>query len=67
MAGLASWSYVDGMRRLALVVVVLWMGIYPQSFLEPIEVSVAHLVNNYQAALAAAQDATTAVAAVKGQ
>jgi NADH-quinone oxidoreductase subunit M len=36
-----------------LVVVVLWMGIYPLSFLLPIEVSVAKLIADYNAALAA--------------
>lgn len=38
-----------------LVILVLWMGIYPATFLDPIEVSVANLVENYQAALAAAE------------
>ncbi len=37
-----------------LAVVVLWMGLYPMPFLEVIEVSVANLVDNYNAALAAA-------------
>ncbi len=37
-----------------LVVVVLWMGIYPLSFLLPIEVSVAKLIADYNAAIAAA-------------
>ncbi|WP_259779734.1 NADH-quinone oxidoreductase subunit M [Aestuariispira ectoiniformans] len=39
-----------------LIVIVLWMGIYPASFLDPIEVSVVNLVENYNAALAAAAD-----------
>ena len=37
-----------------LVFAVLWMGIFPMTFLGPIEVSVANLIENYQAALAAA-------------
>jgi NADH-quinone oxidoreductase subunit M len=41
-----------------LVVVVLWMGIYPVSFLLPIEVSVAKLIADYNAALAAAAKAS---------
>ena len=41
-----------------LVVVVLWMGIYPLSFLLPIEVSVAKLIADYNAALAAAAKAS---------
>ena len=45
-----------------LIVVVLWMGIYPLSFLLPIEVSVAKLIADYNAALAAAgKTATLAV------
>ena len=34
-----------------LVVLVLWMGIYPSSFLKPIDRSVANLVANYQASI----------------
>ncbi len=45
-----------------LVVVVLWMGIYPRSFLAPIEVSVVNLVGQYNAALAAAGEAATVAA-----
>jgi NADH-quinone oxidoreductase subunit M len=40
-----------------LVLVVLWMGIYPASFLGPIEVSVANLIADYNSALAAAGNA----------
>ena len=36
-----------------LVVLVLWMGIYPSTFLDPIEVSVQKVVSDYQTALAA--------------
>jgi len=35
-----------------LIILVLWMGIYPSSFLKPIDKSVANLVTNYQAAIA---------------
>jgi NADH-quinone oxidoreductase subunit M len=34
-----------------LVLVVLWMGIYPNSFLNVISVSVEALIQNYQTAL----------------
>lgn len=46
-----------------LVIIVLWMGIYPASFLDVIDASVVNLVNNYNAALAAAADSqiTTAL------
>ncbi len=37
-----------------LIIVVFWMGIYPNSFLSAIEVSVINLVDNYQAAITAA-------------
>ncbi len=52
-------SILDLNRREALVfapliVAVLWMGIFPMTFLGPIEASVANLIDNYQAALAAA-------------
>ena len=43
-----------------LVVLVIWMGIYPNSFLDPIAASVAHLVENYQTSLAAAANTATA-------
>jgi len=46
-----------------LVVVVLWMGIYPVSFLLPIEVSVAKLIADYHTAVAAAGDAAATIAA----
>jgi len=45
-----------------LVAVVLWMGIYPLSFLLPIEVSVSKLIADYNAALAAAAHGVAAVA-----
>jgi NADH-quinone oxidoreductase subunit M len=38
-----------------LVILTIWMGVYPSTFLDPIEVSVSNLVENYDAALAAAQ------------
>ena len=45
------------MREIAifapLVILVLWMGIYPSTFLDPIEVSVQKVVSDYQTALAA--------------
>ncbi|WP_404378909.1 NADH-quinone oxidoreductase subunit M [Caenispirillum salinarum] len=37
-----------------LVVLVLWMGIYPASFLDPMSVAVENLISNYQVALEAA-------------
>ena len=37
-----------------LVVMVLWMGIYPSSFLDPMAVSVENLITKYQTALEAA-------------
>ncbi|MBO89287.1 MAG: NADH-quinone oxidoreductase subunit M [Rickettsiales bacterium] len=45
-----------------LVVIVIWMGIYPAPFLEAIDASVANLVQNYQGALAAAADSAIATA-----
>jgi NADH-quinone oxidoreductase subunit M len=37
-----------------LLVLVLWMGVYPNSFLRPIRVSVDHLVQQVNAATQAA-------------
>ena len=45
-----------------LVVLVLWMGIYPSSFLDPIQMSVQNLVDQHQAAMLA-MDETAAIAA----
>ena len=39
-----------------LVIIVIWMGVYPAPFLEAIDSSVANLVKNYQGALAAAAE-----------
>ncbi|MDA8232343.1 MAG: NADH-quinone oxidoreductase subunit M [Magnetospirillum sp.] len=36
-----------------LIVVVLWMGVYPATFLDPMHASVAKLINNFQLAQAA--------------
>ncbi|MGE4219620.1 MAG: NADH-quinone oxidoreductase subunit M [Alphaproteobacteria bacterium] len=48
-----------------LVAIVLWMGIYPMSFLDRMEVSVSKLVSDYNQALAAASagPAATGIAA----
>jgi NADH-quinone oxidoreductase subunit M len=43
-----------------LILIVLWIGIYPVSFFEIIEPSVATLIANYQLALEAAQGPTLA-------
>jgi NADH-quinone oxidoreductase subunit M len=43
-----------------LVIVVLWMGIYPSSFLDPIHASVDNLITQYEAALAAADGVSVA-------
>ena len=36
-----------------LILLVLWMGIYPSSFIDVMDVSVANLIENYQLALEA--------------
>jgi len=45
-----------------LVLVVLWMGIYPSSFLGPMHASVAKLINDYQLTKTAAVQAPSAAA-----
>ena len=53
-----------GPREIALFVpliaMVLWMGIYPNSFLEVMEVSVANLITEYQSDLARAAEIAVA-------
>jgi NADH-quinone oxidoreductase subunit M len=44
-----------------LVLVVLWMGIYPSSFLGPMHASVAKLINDYQLVQTAAGPASVAL------
>ena len=44
-----------------LIVVVIWMGIYPVSFLGPMHASVAKLINDYQLAQTVADTASVAV------
>ena len=44
-----------------LVLVILWMGIYPDSFIHETTASVANLINHYQTALADAGSMTVAL------
>ncbi|HUC61350.1 MAG TPA: NADH-quinone oxidoreductase subunit M [Alphaproteobacteria bacterium] len=37
-----------------LAIVVMWMGIYPNSFLDPMHASIAHVIGQYQAGIASA-------------
>ena len=46
-----------------LVLVVLWMGIFPNSFLDPIDASVARLIENYHSALAAGEGVSEVLSA----
>ncbi|MEQ8441836.1 MAG: NADH-quinone oxidoreductase subunit M [Alphaproteobacteria bacterium] len=45
-----------------LVILTIWMGVYPSTFLDPIEVSVANLVDAYDTAIAAAAESASALA-----
>jgi NADH-quinone oxidoreductase subunit M len=45
-----------------LIVIALWMGIYPASFLGPMNASVANLIQQYETAVSARMPAPTAVA-----
>ena len=40
-----------------LVIVVLWMGIYPASFIDIMSASISNLIDNYNTALAASGEA----------
>ena len=44
-----------------LIVIVIWMGVYPITFLEPMHASVAKLIDNYELAKAAANGIAVAV------
>jgi NADH-quinone oxidoreductase subunit M len=46
-----------------LVLVVLWMGIFPNSFLDPIDASVARLIENYHFALATGEGVSDVLSA----
>lgn len=43
-----------------LIVIVIWMGVYPITFLEPMHASVAKLIDNYELARAAAESLSVA-------
>ncbi len=45
-----------------LIIIVLWMGIYPASFLDVMDASVTNLVKEYNAALSAAADSVITTA-----
>jgi NADH-quinone oxidoreductase subunit M len=45
-----------------LIILVLWMGIYPASFLDVMDASVVNLVKEYNAALAVAVDSSVTTA-----
>ena len=49
-----------------LVMVVIWMGVYPSSFLDLIHLSAQNLVDNYQAAIKAAAQSHAATATLGG-
>ncbi|HUI17483.1 MAG TPA: proton-conducting transporter membrane subunit, partial [Alphaproteobacteria bacterium] len=49
---------------LPLVAVVLWMGVYPISFLSPMHASISHVIGQYSAAVAAAGTAHPLLAAL---
>ncbi len=44
-----------------LILVVVWMGVYPTSFLGPMHASVTKLINDYQLAQTVASSASVAV------
>ncbi|OIQ97248.1 NADH-quinone oxidoreductase subunit M [mine drainage metagenome] len=44
-----------------LIVMVVWLGVYPTTFLQPLHASVTKLINDYQLALSAAKTVSVAV------
>jgi NADH-quinone oxidoreductase subunit M len=57
LRGMLDLSLREKLVFAPLVILVLWMGIYPSSFLVPIRASVDHLVQQVNAATKAAQHA----------
>ncbi len=54
LQGILDLSLREKLMFVPLIVIVLWMGIYPASYLRPIQVSVDHLVKQVTAATDAA-------------
>jgi NADH-quinone oxidoreductase subunit M len=44
-------NWREGLVFAPLIVMVLWMGLYPAPFLDVMHVSVAHLIEQHQVAL----------------
>jgi NADH-quinone oxidoreductase subunit M len=61
LKGLLDLSPREVMLFVPLIVMVLWMGVYPTTFLDPIHASVSKLINDYQLALSAADAVSVAV------
>ncbi len=58
LLGIADLNKREILVFTPLVLVVLWMGIYPTSFLEPMEISITKLLVDYDYALASYEAAT---------
>jgi len=67
LKGLLDMNGREIMVFAPLVIMVLWMGIYPSTFLEPMHASVNHLVAQMDAAREAAANLALSGAAMTGQ
>jgi NADH-quinone oxidoreductase subunit M len=61
LKGILDMSPREVLMFAPLVVVVIWMGVYPSTFLGPVHASVAKLIDNYELARAAAETVSVAV------
>jgi len=53
LVGMLDMSVREVVVFVPLIVIVIWMGIYPTTFMEPMHASVAKLINNFHLAQAA--------------
>ena len=60
LKGILDMNRREIMVFLPLVLITIWMGIYPSSFLDPMAPSVDKLIGDYQAALKLARTAALA-------
>ena len=60
MVSIKDMNYREVVVFTPLLVLTIWMGVYPMPFLEIIEVSVANLVEQHKTAMLAAEAITLA-------
>lgn len=61
LKGILDMSPREVAMFVPLIVIVIWMGVYPSTFLDPVHASVAKLIDNFELAKAAAHGVSVAV------